>query len=793
LWKIKGPGALGGVKKKKTCDTVILLLCKKNNELLIFEINPNDDPSQSLIPKKVFQINGNVQPIDSSYNSKNKYHDKENELEKNKKINYMPHLNNTIDQSKKNSSGTNLKSDGLNNSLLSPEIVQEIEKRAIASTLQGYNVTLAVQNLDNINEGSGFNSKKSNNNCSTNSVLNSSESSLKNEYLDENNNLIQNNILNTDDEYKSEEISISNINSTVLNSIESKIQKHLFLENGKEKGDTIYNDNTNDSDSLFQNFIHRPPSDLGSCSNRSYDTSISFPSRPSSAESDSSLTSLIQECTAAAAQFRETINKSQQFLNMYLNSDDEDKNLECFEYKNKNFNYTLSTNRDSPQKLKKPFSPYLDIQELGTLTISNNYANQAKYNYMPIMPSPISYDNFKLDIPASLPTSVNTNDKPKLSTRPSTAICITPIANSVFPFMVMPKTRPSSAIEFSKSTKQYQMVLSNLWVNSKFHKKYLEKIKKKEQSKSLNINLVDEILNNDENKITEDFDQLPSEETSFILMNSNKKQTDNENNELEDIEEDIQYDYISNDENKINILDDLEFNLTKKLNYFCINDAGSIKTKKSLNCTSSEKNTVRSQENDINKIYDEDYTNNLNIMVNLKNNDKYLLNNEIKDDPEIPEVINTSDNIINEKLTNTSFMNKYYCMTNLEDNNCKNTKNIDNIKDSKLDNIKKLSSDFIDNKTITSDLKLNSHYNNNNNNNINKSNQAATQSVNPKCHICNKKLGLMSGFKCKCGNIFCSVHRYSDSHNCTYDYKHQGKIQLTKNNPLFKNDKLVRI
>ncbi|ORX83774.1 zf-AN1-domain-containing protein, partial [Anaeromyces robustus] len=70
------------------------------------------------------------------------------------------------------------------------------------------------------------------------------------------------------------------------------------------------------------------------------------------------------------------------------------------------------------------------------------------------------------------------------------------------------------------------------------------------------------------------------------------------------------------------------------------------------------------------------------------------------------------------------------------------------------------------------------------------SSSSISQNVNTKCHICNKKLGLMSGFKCKCGNIFCSIHRYSDSHNCTYDYKHQGKIQLTKNNPLFKNDKL---
>ncbi|ORX83773.1 ubiquitin-like protein, partial [Anaeromyces robustus] len=88
-----GPGAVGNVKKKKVCDTVILLLCKKNNELLIFEINPNDDPTQSLIPKKVFQIDNKKQ--NSSYslpedNFKNRINELEND---NKKINYMPHLN----------------------------------------------------------------------------------------------------------------------------------------------------------------------------------------------------------------------------------------------------------------------------------------------------------------------------------------------------------------------------------------------------------------------------------------------------------------------------------------------------------------------------------------------------------------------------------------------------------------------------------------------------------------------------------------------------------------------------
>lgn len=51
-----------------------------------------------------------------------------------------------------------------------------------------------------------------------------------------------------------------------------------------------------------------------------------------------------------------------------------------------------------------------------------------------------------------------------------------------------------------------------------------------------------------------------------------------------------------------------------------------------------------------------------------------------------------------------------------------------------------------------------------------------------RCFQCNKKVG-MFGFTCKCGKLFCSVHRYASEHGCTYDYRkeHQEKIKL--NNP----------
>ena len=55
-----------------------------------------------------------------------------------------------------------------------------------------------------------------------------------------------------------------------------------------------------------------------------------------------------------------------------------------------------------------------------------------------------------------------------------------------------------------------------------------------------------------------------------------------------------------------------------------------------------------------------------------------------------------------------------------------------------------------------------------------------------KCGICKKKLGLTGecfnretlkpilyyiGFECRCGHFYCGIHRYSDQHNCPFDYK----------------------
>ncbi|KAK3265877.1 hypothetical protein CYMTET_25470 [Cymbomonas tetramitiformis] len=61
-----------------------------------------------------------------------------------------------------------------------------------------------------------------------------------------------------------------------------------------------------------------------------------------------------------------------------------------------------------------------------------------------------------------------------------------------------------------------------------------------------------------------------------------------------------------------------------------------------------------------------------------------------------------------------------------------------------------------------------------------------------RCFTCNKKIGL-TGFKCRCNYIFCSEHRYSDKHNCTFDYKSAGRDAIAKANPTVVADKVQKI
>ncbi|KAI8897952.1 hypothetical protein BC833DRAFT_526467 [Globomyces pollinis-pini] len=61
------------------------------------------------------------------------------------------------------------------------------------------------------------------------------------------------------------------------------------------------------------------------------------------------------------------------------------------------------------------------------------------------------------------------------------------------------------------------------------------------------------------------------------------------------------------------------------------------------------------------------------------------------------------------------------------------------------------------------------------------------------CTQCQKKLGPAQLFTCKCKKSFCSIHRYSDRHDCSFDYKTEGKAVLQRNNPLVKTDKCIKL
>ncbi len=61
-----------------------------------------------------------------------------------------------------------------------------------------------------------------------------------------------------------------------------------------------------------------------------------------------------------------------------------------------------------------------------------------------------------------------------------------------------------------------------------------------------------------------------------------------------------------------------------------------------------------------------------------------------------------------------------------------------------------------------------------------------------RCATCRKRVGL-TGFNCKCGNLFCAVHRYSDKHDCPFDYRTAARDAIAKANPVVKAEKLDKI
>lgn len=62
-----------------------------------------------------------------------------------------------------------------------------------------------------------------------------------------------------------------------------------------------------------------------------------------------------------------------------------------------------------------------------------------------------------------------------------------------------------------------------------------------------------------------------------------------------------------------------------------------------------------------------------------------------------------------------------------------------------------------------------------------------------RCAECNKRLGVIMVMHCHCNKTFCPKHRYAEAHNCSYDFKFQGKLQLERENPIVVATKLPKI
>jgi len=49
------------------------------------------------------------------------------------------------------------------------------------------------------------------------------------------------------------------------------------------------------------------------------------------------------------------------------------------------------------------------------------------------------------------------------------------------------------------------------------------------------------------------------------------------------------------------------------------------------------------------------------------------------------------------------------------------------------------------------------------------------------------------GFDCRCGGHFCSMHRYSDIHQCPFNYQALSQLEIRKHNPVVAAEKVKKI
>ncbi len=58
-----------------------------------------------------------------------------------------------------------------------------------------------------------------------------------------------------------------------------------------------------------------------------------------------------------------------------------------------------------------------------------------------------------------------------------------------------------------------------------------------------------------------------------------------------------------------------------------------------------------------------------------------------------------------------------------------------------------------------------------------------------RCFKCHRKIGL-TAIRCHCQYYFCGRHRYAEQHECSFDYRRQGKQQLEAKLEQVTSDKL---
>ncbi|PHT31110.1 hypothetical protein CQW23_27447 [Capsicum baccatum] len=51
----------------------------------------------------------------------------------------------------------------------------------------------------------------------------------------------------------------------------------------------------------------------------------------------------------------------------------------------------------------------------------------------------------------------------------------------------------------------------------------------------------------------------------------------------------------------------------------------------------------------------------------------------------------------------------------------------------------------------------------------------------------------LTGFSCKRGDLFCTIHNYSYKHNCPFDYRNACQNTIAKANPIIEAKKLNKI